>query len=57
MKIMVQKICIFLELQLKYHEKTASSNVNYKDTTKEGSEENEEHVDMKNGVNGILIIQ
>ena len=54
---MVQKICIFLELQLKYHEKTASSNVNYKDTTKEGSEENEEHVDMKNGVNGILIIQ
>ena len=54
---MVQKICIFLELQLKYHEKTVSSNVNYKDTTKEGSEENEEHVDMKNGVNGILIIQ
>lgn len=36
--------------------KTDGSNVDYKDTTKEGSEGNEEHVDMKNGVKGILVI-
>lgn len=53
MKSMVHKICIFLELQLNYHEKTASSNVHYKDTTKEGSEGNEEHVDVKNGVRNL----
>lgn len=53
---MVQRICIFLELQLNYHEKTASSNVDYKDTTKEGPEGNEEYVDMKNGEKGIFVI-
>ena len=53
---MVQKICTFLELQLNYHEKTAGSNVDCKDTAKEGSEGNEEHVDMKNGEKGIFVI-